>query len=163
MLNKIAVLFLLCSMSLAAGAGEVFKWVDENGKIHYGDVLPDKYKQQAKKVDSAGPDVTDLQRMEAEARNAKEKKRAEALQKSREEKTEAQPDPAPAPAPQATNECEEQMSRYLASLACFDKFRNANARGAKPEGVEECQQVPQPQGCLPKPDSSDRPYLPGAP
>lgn len=163
MLNRIAALLLLYSMSLAASAGEVFKWVDENGKVHYGDVLPDKYKQQAKKVDSADPGVTDAQRMEAEARNAKEKKRAEALQKSREEKAEAEPDPAPAPAPQVANDCEAQMNRYLASLACFDKFRNANARGAKPEGVEECQQVAQPQGCLPKPGSSDRPYLPAAP
>ena len=41
---------LLCI--LPALAEEVYRWEDENGKIHYGDRVPDKYLATAEKVKS---------------------------------------------------------------------------------------------------------------
>jgi hypothetical protein len=32
-------------------SAEVYKWVDEHGKTHYGDTIPEKYKDKGKSVD----------------------------------------------------------------------------------------------------------------
>jgi uncharacterized protein DUF4124 len=161
MISRIALALFLLVVCLAARA-EVFRWVDENGKTHYGDVVPEKYKQKAKRVDSSGPEVSGAQRQEAAERAAKEKARLDALQKSRDAKDDAAKAGSPAPVAQSGDECEEQMKAYLDSLACFDKYRNAKGRGAKVEGFQECKEVPQPRQCLPKADSSERVYIPPA-
>ena len=176
MAHKIALLLFLCSMSLAARAGDVFKWVDENGKVHYGDTVPEKYRKESKKVDSSGPEATAAQRREAEARIAKEKARLDALEKSRDATADTpQSGPAPAPVAQAKDECEEQMKKYLESMACFDKYRNAptstlvggfrisSGGGVKPEAFQHCKEVPQPRGCFAPAGSVERTYIPPAP
>jgi uncharacterized protein DUF4124 len=162
MVPKFALAILLLVAAVGARA-DVYRWVDENGKTHYGEVVPEKYKQKSRRVDGTGPEVTGAQRREAEERAAREKARLDALEKSRDAKDDAaQRAAGSAPVAQAGSECEEQMNRYLESLACFDKYRNAQGRGAKVEGFQECKVVSQPQGCTPKPESSERPYLPPA-
>ena len=39
-------IFLALSIALTSipASAEVFKWVDENGKVHYGDQIPEKYR-----------------------------------------------------------------------------------------------------------------------
>ena len=164
MARKIALLLLLCSFSLAARADEVFKWIDENGKVHYGDTVPEKYRQESKKVDSSSPEVTDAQRHEAEARTAQEKARLDALQKSRDANADAVPYAAPSPpdAPKVVNECEEQMRKYLQSQECFAPYRNANG-GINPEAFQRCTEVKQPRGCVAPAGSVERTYIPPAP
>jgi hypothetical protein len=44
---------LLCVFSLALGASEVYKWVDENGIVHYSDKPPET--QQSTEVDIQQP------------------------------------------------------------------------------------------------------------
>ena len=34
------VLALLLGLTTTANAGEIFRWVDKNGQVHYGDILP---------------------------------------------------------------------------------------------------------------------------
>ncbi|HZT64100.1 MAG TPA: DUF4124 domain-containing protein [Burkholderiales bacterium] len=163
MAPRISFLLLFCVLTLTARAGEVFRWVDENGKVHYGDAIPEKYKQQAKKVDSSGG-VTDAQRQEAESRTARERARAESLQKARESKAGTPQPAAPTPAdvPKAGDECEEQLRKYLESQDCFAPYVNATG-GIKPEAFQHCTEVKQPKGCFPKSGPSERIYLPGAP
>ena len=172
MVNRTALLFLLSLASLLVRADDVYRWLDENGNPQYGHVVPEKYKQKARKVDTAGSAVTDEQREEALRRSANERARLDALQQSREKKAAAAPPLKPSPPAVAKTEtCEEQLRKYTASMACFEKYRTATGRivgggtgfGVRPEAFKECQEVPQPQGCLQAPDSSDRTYLPPAP
>ena len=44
-----AVLCALCSTG--AVAGTVYRWVDEQGKVHYAEVVPERYRNKAKPVD----------------------------------------------------------------------------------------------------------------
>ena len=85
MVYKVALL-LFGLLSLATYAADVFRWVDENGKIHYGDSVPERYKQKAKKLDSEGAEVTGARRQEVEARIARDKAIAESIKKAREAK-----------------------------------------------------------------------------
>jgi len=164
MARKIALLLFLCAVSLVARAGDVFKWVDENGKVHYGESVPERYKQHAKKVDLSGVEVSDEQRQEAEARRAREKAQAESLQGTREARTGAPQPAAPPPpdVPKSGNECQEQMKKYLESQDCFAPYRNANG-GINPEAFQHCSEVKQPVGCAAPAGSVERTYIPPAP
>ena len=159
MISKIALLALLCSLPLASRAADVYRWVDETGKTHYGDIVPDKYKQTAKKVGVQDVETSEAQRRETADRVAREKAKLEALQRERE----GRPEPsAPAPAAaQAGSECEEQMKKYAASQECFAPFRLANG-AINPEAFQKCQVVSQPTGCSAASDPSDRTYMPAA-
>ena len=156
---KSAALLVLMVLSLASHAADVFRWVDENGKVHYGDSVPERYKQKATKIDSAGPSVTSAQRQEAEARLAREKAAVESMSKARENDSSG-----PRPASAAVQEskraggnagCPEQMKKYQESLACFDAYRNSNG-SIKAEAFQKCSEVKQPAGCLTNPTPSDR-------
>jgi len=163
MVPKIALALLFCTASLT-NAADVFRWVDENGKVHYGDTVPEKYRKESKKVDSSSPEATNAQRQEAEARNAKEKAGLDALQKSRDAGADAAPYTAPLTpeAPRTGNDCEEQMRKYLESQTCFAPYRNANG-GINPEAFQRCTDVKQPRGCLPPSGSVERTYISPAP
>ncbi len=88
-----AITPLLAALALAvatpADAGRLFKWVDENGKVHYGDKIPPEYARQERKVlNEQGVEVKTLeaaktpeqiaeeQRLEAQRRE-EERRRAE--------------------------------------------------------------------------------------
>ncbi len=71
------------SMLLATGplAAEIYKWVDENGLIHYGDHVPAKYADQTKEIlNSQGIRVGTI-----EGRKTPEELAAEALRRQEEE------------------------------------------------------------------------------
>ncbi|HTF16274.1 MAG TPA: DUF4124 domain-containing protein, partial [Burkholderiales bacterium] len=144
--------------SLAAQGADVFRWVDEDGKVHYGESVPDRYKQKARKVDLTGTGVTDARRQEAEARLAKEKASAESLQRKREVKTDAeQAAPPPPDTRQAGNECEEQLKKYMDSQNCFAPYVMKDG-AVRPEAFQQCTVVKQPRGCWPVSPPSDRKY-----
>jgi Domain of unknown function (DUF4124) len=155
------LLFLFASVPLEAHGADVFRWVDENGKVHYGDTIPDKYKQKAKKVEAAGAGVTDAQRMEAESRIAKERARAESLQRTREAQAEGAQtiSSPPSDVPKAKDECQEQLQKYLDSQTCFAPYF-LRGGGVKPEAFQNCTEVKQPRGCWQSPTSADRDYKP---
>ena len=162
---RFVALILFIALSSATYAAEVFRWVDEKGEVHYGDSVPERYKQKAKKLDSAGPAVTSEQRKEAEARLAREKAAVESMSKARESNSSgSQPGAAAAPnSKRAAGDagCAEQMKKYQESLACFDAYRNANG-SIKAEASKNCAQVQQPTGCLTEPSPSDRQASPAS-
>lgn len=80
-----AVLFALASSALAKDEGKVYRWVDENGDVHYSDSIPAKYRDRPKDVlDDTGITIGMIEgkkteeqleqaRIEKEIREAKEK------------------------------------------------------------------------------------------
>lgn len=49
-----AITVALCTLGYAQAAeqksGRLYKWTDENGKVHYGDMIPPQYSKQERKV-----------------------------------------------------------------------------------------------------------------
>jgi len=176
MVRKVAF-FLFFSFSLAANGADVFRWVDEGGRIHYGDSVPERYEQKAKKLE--GADISSAQRREAEARQAREQARAESLRRAREAKSgEALPNAEPSPniagagdntsggntsggntSGDNTNTCQAQLKKYLESLDCFAPYV-IKGGAVRPEAFQHCTVVKQPRGCWQSPAPSDRNYIP---
>jgi len=160
---RVAFLLLLGPLSLAYGA-DVFSWVDEDGKVHYGDSVPERYKQRAKRLDPRGA-VSAAQRQEAEARLARERARIESIRKAREDSLDEAAQSASAPTPAAplasdsANICQEQLKKFLDSQACFAPYRLKDG-GIKPEAFQRCTEVKEPRGCWQTPAPSDRNYMP---
>ena len=142
-----AACFVMIGLApFAAEGAELFKWVDEKGRTHYGESIPDQYKKKATKIERTISDPTDAQRRDAVERSAKEKLRAT-------EAPGAAPDTPPSnttPQPTVSNtnvrgdSCEEQKQRYLESDLCFAPFRNANGT-IKAEAFRHCVEVKEPR------------------
>ena len=85
-ISAISVVALLTFLSAAAGAAEserVYKWVDENGQIHYGDSIPPEFSDLPKQVlNDHGVTVDRLEGRKTPEQVAAEKRAKElALQK----------------------------------------------------------------------------------
>jgi hypothetical protein len=146
MIVRMVALWVCCGGFAAVQAGEIYKWKDANGKIHYGDSAQDA-NEGAKTIDLKNGALTEDRRQEAEARAAKQK----ALLQTN--TTPAAPPPAPTAAPPATsvtrgkgNACEEAWRKYRESDACFAPYRLVNG-GIKVEAFQHCVEVPQPPPC----------------
>jgi hypothetical protein len=151
-MNKILMLVIFL-VSTAVYGGKLYRWTDESGQVHYGDVVPEAQKHTAKEVKSGNVTVTDAQRREAEAVYAKDK----AWLKQQVKPVEPVEPPAPvAPAssvvrtsaPAATasdkkSKCEEDWKRYRDSLECTGRYRTALG-GIKEEVTQHCPIVSQP-------------------
>lgn len=141
MVNRIAVL-LVCSISFAvAQAGEIYKWKDANGKIHYGDSAHEA-NGTAKPIDLKNSALSEAQRQEVEARRAKEK----AVSPNNTAPAAAAPPSAPVAASGKESACEEAWRKYRESDACFAPYRLVNG-GIKAEAFQHCAEVKQPPPC----------------
>jgi hypothetical protein len=92
MTNRLFFLALpLLALALATGQAEaqkLYKWVDKNGQVHYGDKIPPEYANQDRDVlDKSGMKVGSEQGAEtpaeAAAREAEERRQAEAADQAR--------------------------------------------------------------------------------
>jgi hypothetical protein len=166
----LAVLF--CAYSLAH-ANEIYRWVDENGRTHFGDSVPGKYKKSATRVHARQLEPTDAQRRQAAERAALERA---ALERARarpaqEENTRASsrtiPSEQPAGAGQSGNvnalDCETAQRLYRESMDCFAQYMTL--RGPRAEAFDHCKVLVDPSSrCGPwKPESSERTYGEPAP
>ncbi len=123
---KLAVVIaLLCSA--ATFGGEIVKWVDEEGKVHYGDRVPQKYKEQAEVVDAEAPmlglskeEITAQQRATAEYERQVEIQRRIDSQK-KEQQPAFQHNPASSPKNTMTREdCRNaHRSKTADRVRCF--------------------------------------------
>jgi len=156
-----ALLLGFALLSLPAGAADIYRWVDENGKVHISDTVPEKYRKSAKRFDSGQFEVTPQERAAAEARAAADRERARTSAAVAAEKAKAaaaQPAARPAaPKPPAETDCETAHRLYRESLDCFAPF--INSRGATMgEAFKHCTSLPDPSSRCgpPKPESSER-------
>lgn len=142
-----AACFVIIGLApFAAEGADLFKWVDEKGRTHYGESIPDQYRKKGTRIERTISEPTDAQRRDAAERSAKEKLRAESA-----DVPGATPNAPPAaPQPTASNSnvradsCEEQKQRYLESDHCFAPFRNANG-SIRAEAFRHCVEVKEPK------------------
>jgi len=153
--------FLLVTASFAlwlqvvasTSAATVYRWVDDQGKVHYSEVVPERYRKTAKPIDATAGQPSAEQQREALERAQKERARAAAIaaSKSRPPASAAAPEaPASRPAakrpaqiPNDQTDCETWQRLYLESSDCFGPYRTV--RGAtKPEAFDVCNVVPEP-------------------
>ena len=57
MIAKVTGTLLLAAMALPAFATDIYRWTDETGRVNYGNVVPDRYKRIATKIDTSGAQV----------------------------------------------------------------------------------------------------------
>ena len=130
-----------CTASLQAG--EVYKWTDESGRVHYSDSVPPARRATATPVDTSNPVVAETPPQSREAHPAAQKAPIFSERPPRPATGAAAPTPQ-APAPAAT--CEEAWRRYNASAACFEPYRIKGGR-LRPEAYQHCVDVPRPDPC----------------
>ena len=143
---------LILAGALACHGAVFYRWVDENGRTHVSDVVPEKYKKSATRIESGQYEVPPERKQQAQEQAAREKAFAEEAAKRRE----SAPVPASAPsaskptAPKrpaqgvtASTDCETWRRLYRESIECFDPYRTA--RGVKPEAFEKCTEIPDPK------------------
>lgn len=145
---SLAALFVCES---AAGA-TIYRWVDESGKVHYSEVVPQRYQGVAKPLDAPATEPTAEQRRQAAERAQKEKAAAAAIATDRarpptgSRAASAPPQPVrkrPAETPTDQTDCETWQRLYLESIECFGPFRTVRG-GIKPEAFEVCNLVAEP-------------------
>ncbi len=138
---RIQTLFKLILISLVfqASAGEIVKWVDENGKVHYGDTVPDEYKDQSEviqedKVSVVSPEEEVRLQNKAHAediknRNAREKHQEEF---NRQREVDLERKNKEASQSQRVMTREECRDRYVKrTKALTECFRRAEEEAAK--------------------------------
>ena len=160
-------LLALCLASSAAQAGDIYRWVDDQGQTQMSDVGPDKYRDKATRISARKYELTPEQKADArdravyEAQRARDEKslaqRAEQEARSQERerqeraeqvlardrlaRTQAKSDSAQS-ADNAQAQCDAAWRRYHDSVACFARFATGNAGTSKtrfrPEAFQFC-------------------------
>ena len=133
-------------------AADIYRWVDDSGRVQLSDRVPEKFKDKAIRIDSRQYELTHEQRKEADARKESEKVRAtEAAE--REKRVRATPAAAPASAASAPasaasaaapasaaktsgNDCTSLRKRFAENNECLSPFFTTS--GVKPEGFAKC-------------------------
>jgi hypothetical protein len=142
-------------LSPSASSTSICRWVDENGRMHMSDVVPDGFRKSATCSDSQKYELSQEQSREAEQRAAGVQSRKQLDRADRSMQAASSPlDPkwaAPLPGAKRPTEvitdatdCQSQWRIYDESVECFGPYRTA--RGAtKPEGFDRCHVIPSPE------------------
>jgi hypothetical protein len=151
MLNKLIITSLLVLPYTALAGNPIYRWVDEAGAVHYGDTVPDKYKDSAtRKPELKEHPVIDVEGTAKEQQARQRAREVLDIEPDQPQQPAAATD-ANAPAPAVSGNtadmtCEEQWARYSASQECFAPFRMANG-AIRSEAFDNCVAVPQPARC----------------
>ena len=152
MFNKLIIAIVLLAPCILQAGNPIYRWVDDDGMVHYGDTVPDQYKDSAqRKPELKEHPVIDV---EGTAREQQARQRAREvldIESDNGQPTAAAPANANAPEPSVSENtadmtCEEQWQRYNASQACFAPYRLANG-AIRPEAFDNCVAIPQPPRC----------------
>lgn len=156
MIKRPAILLCLGSLCCSSYAGDIYRWVDDQGRTHLSDIVPEKYKKSAKRIDSRQFEVSDEQRQEAEARAAQERSRADQMTEGRSTgRTESTGTTVVRgtgrAGTNAGNDCAAQFRMYRESLECFAPYVTVTG-AVKAEAFVFCTPVPDPSHrCGPPP------------
>ena len=146
---RIACLLVFASMSASMSAAtfgaDIFKWVDEKGRVQYGESVPAKYRKSATKIDpgEAQPQPTEAQRQAAAARAAKDQADAQSLTSRTENTDKPPPRSVSASTDNSTALCEAERKKYRESEACFQPYRTPSG-AVVPEAFQHCVEVKEP-------------------
>ncbi|MGA7595306.1 MAG: DUF4124 domain-containing protein [Gallionella sp.] len=139
--------------SITAYGDPIYKWTDENGRVHYGDSTPKSQKNVAKNINLKSVSITESMHQETETRNAKDKGQSSQINKlieSKDSRVEAsdsaQVNNGKAAAGNKESKCEEEWRKFRESQACFAPFAKEGG-GFRGEAFEHCTEIPQPDLC----------------
>jgi hypothetical protein len=142
-LRAIAVLVVLAVPGSFPWAADLYRWVDESGRTHITDTVPEQYRKSATRIDTRQFEATSEQRREAEERAERERARVRAIQEERARGARPAAAPAAAPRQAAAADCAELHRRYRESLDCFAPYIQANGT-TKAEAYSKCAVVKDP-------------------
>lgn len=146
-MRKLLLLLLLPLAVQSVQAGELYKWTDADGKVHFSDKPPKPSVGTATTVEVKVPPVSEAQRQEANARLAKLKASAGQGTLLGGTGPDAMiPPDARQGAATGGSACERAWREYNESLACFSSNRGAGNR-ISAEGFEKCKAVAEPAPC----------------
>jgi Domain of unknown function (DUF4124) len=152
-----AVLIVLLSLHTPISFAQVYRWVDSSGKVHYGEVVPERYKAGARLVTGGTPDPTPAQTREAQERAARDKLEAAERERARNASAPSAARPAQATESAGTS-CEAEWKKFAESNECYSPYLFRG--GVKPEGAEKCGPAVAAPTCGPAPakPTPDRTY-----
>ena len=152
----------------ALQAADIYRWVDDQGQTQMSDVVPEKYRDKATRINSKKYELTSDQKADArdraiyEAQRARDEKEIrrqaqyedQARERERQYLANQELARARAKANQASssdsarNNCEELWRRYNDGVACFSRFAAGNVGGGsvriRPEAYQFCTDAPLP-------------------
>lgn len=148
-MKGIAVIVFMCAAGLS-NAADIWRWVDEHGRTHVADSVPERYKAVATKIESQKSQPSESERAAAVGRAAKDRERLAALEAQRVRDEAAQ---LPASSPglaasspagksstgQAGTECDALWRAYYESQRCFAPYLIPG--GVKEEAFQQCKTV----------------------
>jgi hypothetical protein len=109
--------FLLLVIAFPAQA-EIYKWVDEKGKTHFGDRVPEKYQKKADNVEVNIRQPTEEEIAEAEKRNA-ELANSTRLMETSNRSTRSSSGTSSKKTRQYASEYDRKMAEYRESQMCY--------------------------------------------
>lgn len=156
MIFRIAALFVISACGASVCSAQLYRWVDGQGRVHYGDTVPKAHQKEAKSVEVIPPTVQ--QHREATSRVYAERAKAEAMRRGR-EKALAPEGPGssndtrtpqsvvalpgtgkpslPVSPSEKKRQCEEDWRLFEESSRCFGPYRLANG-AIKAEAFQRC-------------------------
>lgn len=132
MKRLLPALLLLAALPVQA---EIYKWVDEKGRTHFGEVVPEKFQKSATPM-AAQP----LNTIQGSALRGPSRPASPASDEPERQAAEVE-----RPLTEAER-CRAEQERYSRSQACFARYRNANG-SLRSDAAENCENVPQPPRC----------------
>jgi hypothetical protein len=149
-LSGVAVALLMAQSPVRAST--IYRWVDDQGKTHYAELVPEKYRKAATPLSSSPSNPTEEQQRDARQRAAQDKVRAaETGRAATKPIVASKPGSAsssptarrPAQVPDAQTDCATWARLYRESLDCFGPYRTT--RGAtRAEAFRRCNAVEEP-------------------
>lgn len=127
---------LLLLLAVAPAQAEIFKWVDEKGRTHFGETLPEKYRKSATSLTPQPVNTIKGNELRGPGRSDDYRSSAPA---------EALPPDEP-PAQSEEEQCQARHLKFRQSQECFAKYRNANG-SLRTEASQNCENVEQPAPC----------------
>jgi hypothetical protein len=152
MIQKLLAHLIAVTVSLNVYGGEIYKWTDKEGKVHFSDSVPDPYKHKAIAVDLRQATVTTADSEAAKDRLEREKAKAAEYQSARDQNNKTANVSTSMPNKNLTSDkkdtCEEQWKKYDESYACFNPYRIRQGI-VKPEAFQHCTVMEQPKCSMP--------------
>lgn len=148
MWNRTTALLALAVIASVAVGGEIYRWTDETGRVHYGDSVPEPRKSSVRIIRSgdSAADVSPHQAPESRLANDKAMKRDKDAPSGPPNLSRAPVDSPPIAKTKTNDSCAEQWRKYLDSMECFGPYKLVNG-GVKAEAFQHCVEVKQPAVC----------------
>ncbi|MEO8524354.1 MAG: DUF4124 domain-containing protein [Caldimonas sp.] len=135
----------LCGLASSVSAVEMYRWVDDQGHTNVSDVVPDRYRGSAQRIDPSKFELSEARRKDAAIRAAAQMRMASSAGVSApgaasrpSAGSPAKVGRSPPPAPGAAgNDCAALNRQYLAAVACFSPCVQANG-SVKAECYARC-------------------------